>query len=314
MKKINIFNCNPLKEKTAVALGIFDGVHIGHRKVIKKAVSLKKSGLTPAVFTFDTQSVVKRGQKLLCLLPSEKKEEIFESLGVEVMASPKFSQLKDLEAERFVKEILVDKLNVGAVVCGKNFTFGKNAGGNCDTLEKLGKKYGFEVIEVEHETIDGEVVCSSSIRQLLSVGEISKANRMLGEPFSMELEVVHGNAIGRTWNFPTINQVINENQTPLKYGVYCSKVFIEGKAYIGVTNIGVKPTLLDKSIKIPLAETYILGFEGDLYGRILKISLYEFVREERRFSSFDELKDEISRNKEFTKNYFSNTERTDFNE
>lgn len=309
MVKFNIFNCNPLGEKTAVALGVFDGVHIGHRRVIKTAVDLRKKGLTPTVFTFDTQTVIKRGSVVLPIMSDVQKEKIMENLGVEVLVSSDFEKVRDYEPERFVKEILADKLNAKAVVCGEDFCFGKGARGNCEALKKFGEKYGFEVFVIPAEIFQGEVVSSSRIRKALEQGEISLANKMLGEVFSMELEVVHGKQLGRTWNFPTINQEIDPKYTPLKFGVYASKVYIDGKVYNGVTNIGVKPTV--NVITKPLAETFIMGFEGDLYGRVLKLELYEFIRAERKFASFEELKEEIGRNKAFAKKYF---ERIDLNE
>lgn len=309
MEKLNIFNCNPLKEKTAVALGVFDGVHIGHRKVIKTAVELKKQGLSPVVFTFNTREVLKRGERVFRLMDEPSKENAFENLGVKYIVSPEFEKIKDFSPEKFVKEILVKKLNAKTLVCGENFTFGKNALGNCDTLKMYAKEYGFEVIVVSGENFQGQMVSSSRIRKALAQGEIAKANKMLGENFTIVGEVVHGNQIGRTWRFPTINQELDENMTPLKFGVYVSKVFIGDKIYTGVTNIGVKPTVNVKTN--PLAETYIVGFEGDLYGKTVEVSLYEFIRAEKKFSSFEELKDEIEKNKIFAINYF---ERIDFNE
>lgn len=309
MEKLNIFNCNPLEQKTAVALGVFDGVHLGHRRVIKTTVSLKEKGLVPTVFTFDTQTVIKRGGKITTIMSQSVKEHTLAELGVEVLASPDFESLKDFEPERFVKEILVDRLNASVLVCGEDFTFGKGAKGNCDSLMTFGKKYGFEVLVIPAENYQGEVISSSRIRNALEQGDISLANKMLGENFALELEVIHGKQLGRTWNFPTINQELDQTQAPIKFGVYCSRVYINGKGYNGVTNIGIKPTVNVKTN--PLAETFIIGFEGDLYGKVLRLELYEFIRAERKFASFEELKEEIGRNKAFAKKYF---ERIDFNE
>lgn len=303
MKNIRIYDCIPcLQERTAVAMGVFDGVHLGHRAVINQAVLCREAGLTPAVFTFKNQTVRKKGEKIDEVLSDGLKAQRFEKLGTEIVISPDFCEIKDLSPEEFAREILVKRLNVGAVCCGSDFRFGKNAEGDCETLKKLGEKLGFEVKICEPVELEGGVVSSTAIRSLVKEGEIAKANRMLGEEFAMELEVVHGAELGRTWNFPTINQIIPKRQVIPKFGVYCSGVEIDGKTYKGVTNIGVKPTVNVKTE--PLAETFIMNYYGDLYGRKLKLSLYEFIREEKKFDSLDELKNEICENKKFAEKYF----------
>lgn len=303
MKSIRIYDCIPcLQEKTAVAMGVFDGVHLGHRAVINQAVFCREAGLTPAVFTFKNQTVRKKGEKIDEVLSDGLKAERFEGLGAEIVVSPDFSDIKELSPEEFAREILVKKLNATVLSCGSDFRFGKNAKGDCETLKKLGEKLGFEVKICEPVTLGGEVVSSTAIRNFVKNGEIHKANLMLGEDFSMELEVVHGAELGRTWNFPTINQIIPKRQVTPKFGVYCSGVLIDGKTYKGVTNIGVKPTVNIKTE--PLAETFIMNYHGDLYGRKLKLSLYEFIREEKKFDSLEELKNEICENKKFAEHYF----------
>lgn len=290
--------------QTAVALGLFDGVHRGHQKVIGQAVARKDEKVKPAVFTFKTDSVTSKGHdgRLEMVLTDEEKCRHFEALGVECLFSPEFSHFKGMSAEDFVRKVLKEKLNACFAVCGEDFRFGKNAEGDAQRLKVLGNKYGIEVGVVGQVSIHGNAVSSTEIRQFIRNGEISKANEMLGYKYGYTLPVEHGFERGRTWNFPTINQAIPKGLVMPRFGVYCSKVTVDGRKYIGVTNIGVKPTV--KVDTAPLAETYIINYEGDLYGQMIQIELYEFVRAERTFDSFDELKAEIARNTEFTKNYF----------
>lgn len=291
--------------ETAVALGLFDGVHLGHRAVINQAVSQREKGFVPTVFSFETDSVTTKGHggNIEMLLTEKDKHRHFESLGAEYVFSPKFSNYKDMSDEEFVKKVLKDKLNAGFAVCGEDFRFGKNAEGDAGRLKELGIKYGIRVCVVNELSVAGKAVSSTEIRKYIKNGEIAKANEMLGYRYGYTLPVLHGYERGRTWDFPTINQAIPKGLVLPKFGVYCSKVKIGDKLYSGVTNIGVKPTV--KVETVPLAETYIIDYSGDLYGEDISIELYEFVRPERVFENFEELKAEIGRNTEFTKQYFS---------
>lgn len=292
--------------KTAVALGLFDGVHKGHQAVIKQAVNKKSDKTKSAVFSFKTDTITSKGHdgRLEMLLTDKVKQEQFENLGVDYLYSPDFSHFKDMTDEDFVKQVLMDKLNACAAVCGEDFRFGKNAMGNAKRLMQLGEKYGIEVLVVNQLVMNGGAISSTKIRQLIREGNISQANEMLGYNYGYTLPVEHGYERGRTWNFPTINQMIPEGLVLPKFGVYCSIVHIGDKRYKGVTNIGVKPTV--KVNTAPLAETFIMDYDGDLYGKEVKIELCEFIRPEKEFDSFDSLKDEIGRNIEFTKQYFKN--------
>lgn len=290
--------------QTAVALGLFDGVHLGHQAVIKEAVSQKAKGLMPTVFSFRTDSVTSKGYsgRMEMLLSESDKYKHFEKLGIECVFSPEFSRFKDMTDEEFVEKVLKGKLNAKFAVCGKDFHFGKNAMGNSLKLKSLGEKYGIEINIIGQLSLDGQAVSSTQVRQYIRNGDIAKANEMLGYRYGYTLPVEHGFKRGRTWDFPTINQAIPKGFVMPKFGVYCSKVKIGDRLYSGVTNIGVKPTVNVKTV--PLSETYIIGYSGDLYGEEIAIELYEFIRAERKFESFDELKAEIVRNTEFTKNFF----------
>lgn len=299
-----------LEHNTVCALGLFDGVHRGHRLIIQNAVAeAGKRGAKSAVFTFQTDSVTSKGHdgRFEMLLTDREKRRHFEELGADYLFSPVFGDYKSMPPEVFVKEVLKERLNCLCAVCGTDYTFGSGAAGKAEDLVRLGKKYGIEVMVIEQLKQNGGVISSTEIRRLIRQGEVSKANVMLGYRYGYTLPVEHGYERGRTWNFPTINQKIPKGLVLPRFGVYCSKVLIDGKWYSGVTNIGVKPTVHVKTE--PLAETFIIDYEGDLYGRELELRLYEFVRPERVFDSFEELKAEIGRNTQFVKEYFAKMER-----
>ena len=292
---INLTGTNNVpKEKTAVALGLFDGLHSGHQDVIHRAVDFIPQGISPAIFTFETDTVTSKGNGGVdVILSSELKLELLEKLGVKYIYSPDFSSIKDMTADEFVHLVLRDKLNAGFVICGEDFRFGRGGLSGRKELEELSGRYGINVIVIPPTIIDGEVVSSTKIRQYIQDGEIIKANKLLGYDFQMKLPVVHGNEIGRTLNFPTINQYLPKRQVVPRFGVYYSKTEIEGIIYKSITNIGIKPTIGGEIT--PLAETYILDCDKDLYGETVKISLHSFVRPEKKFSSINELSLQIGR-------------------
>ena len=289
-----------LKERTAVALGIFDGVHRGHRRVLGTAFA--HDGLRHAVFTFTTDTVDSKGKDYKMLITDAYKRKLLERAGAEYLFSPDFTKMRTMPAEDFARDILKGRLGARICVCGEKFRFGYNREGDSEALKEYGRKFGFEVQIVPRLDEGGERISSSLIRKLVSDGDIIKANRLLGYNYGYCLNVSHGNEIGRTWSLPTINQYIPKGLVLPKYGVYCSGVHIGDRLYAGVTNIGVKPSVEENSA--PLCETHIIGFEGDLYGKDVEIELYEFIRPEIKFESIDELKAVIKKNTEYAKRAF----------
>ncbi|MBQ6180783.1 MAG: riboflavin biosynthesis protein RibF [Ruminococcus sp.] len=281
------------QKKTAVALGLFDGVHLGHRAVISRPAEMASGGLVPTVFTFRNTSLsFKQGRRIEYIYTDSYKERLIRSLGIEDVISEDFSSLKDLSGEDFAGRILSERLCASCVVCGRDFRFGRNASCGITELAELGKRFGFTAELAEDVTADGENVSSNRIRELLSNGRPEKAAQLLGAEYTIYGKAVHGKQIGRTIDFPTVNQLFEAEQLVPLYGVYASAVNIDGREYRAVTNIGVKPTI--EGERAPLAETHILGFTGDLYGETLEIRIKRFIRSERKFSSLDELKAQIS--------------------
>ena len=296
------------KNKTVVSMGIFDGVHIGHQAVINTACKFKEQGLDFVLFTFKTDTVTTKGKDgyIETLLSDDLKKEHFESLGVDFVYSPAFNEMKNMTAQQFVEQVLYKKLNAKVVVCGEDFRFGKDAKGDAEKLKLLCKKLDIKTIIVAQAQYDGRKISSSEIRNFIREGEIKRANEMLGYNYYYKLPVLHGNEIGRRLDFPTINQEISKRCVLPKFGVYITRTEIDGKWYQSVSNIGVKPTVEKRSV--PLIETNIFDFEGDIYGSVVKVELLEFSRPEQVFESFDKLKKQVQSDINKTREFFKTEE------
>lgn len=279
----------PAAEKTAVALGYFDGLHLGHMGVIGAA--LAQRDLKPAVFTFNCDTTLPKFQSPEDIISFENKRELLAKAGVEYIFAPDFAKVCTLTDEDFVRTILRDTLNAGYACCGRNFRFGLGGHGTPERLRVIGAKYGIRAEIVEDVCLDGDLISSTRIRDFIRNGEIERANRLLGYEWQFKLPVVHGNGLGRKLSFPTINQILPETNVMPRFGVYRSYVQIHGRNYRGITNIGVRPTVGNS--RGVICETHILNFNGDLYGENVAVSLCEFIRSERKFSGIEELKAQI---------------------
>lgn len=287
---------------SAVALGLFDGVHLGHRRVLELVLAQKSNGMRPSVFTFATESVgVKHNAALDYLYPTEQKCAMLRECGMEHISHHPFAEICDMEGEEFVREILVQRFAAGFVCCGEDFRFGRHAAWDTQDLRRFGAQYGFSVQTAKPVCVDGEIVSSSRIRSLLQSGEVSDAERLLGAPYSIELEVVHGAQLGRTIGFPTMNQVFADGQLVPRFGVYASRTVIDGVSYPSVTNVGRKPTVQYDGR--PLAETYVIGAKGDFYGRTIPVALLDFIRPEQKFDSLEALTAQLHKDLEIARAY-----------
>lgn len=299
--------------KTAIALGVFDGVHKGHQAVIGCAVSYKDKGLSPAVFTFKSKTVTSKFKgQLEVLISDELKTEKLENLGVEYIYSPDFDTLKELSADEFVSKILIEKLNAQVVVCGENFHFGKGGKSGSNELSQMCRSHGILAIVVPFTCFHSKPVSSTLIRESLKAGDIETANEMLGYDYHFRHEVIRGNQIGKTIDFPTINQKLDVGQVVPKYGVYVSVTTIDDAEYLSITNIGIKPTIGGETS--PLAETFIINYSGDLYGQLVTVYLKHFIRPEKKFSGLEELKNQLALDLKKAEEYYSSTERRFINE
>ena len=280
---------------SSLALGAFDGLHRGHMAVIRRACAPGEGGrrLQPAVFTFSRSPAGNSA-----VLTGRDKERLLEDAGVEVLYSLEFSQVKDWEAEAFVEQVLFETCAAQRLCCGEDFRFGRGARGDTALLQTLCDRRGVELTVVPPVKEGGEKVSSTRIRAAVEAGDISLANRLLGRPFGFSLEVIHGNHIGTGLGTPTINQAIPEGFVLPRFGVYASWCRVGGEYFYGVTNVGVKPTVGSDRV---LAETWMPEFQGDLYGKRVRVFLLEFLRPEKKFGSLGELKAAIQTNGEQAK-------------
>ena len=280
---------------TVVALGCFDGLHIGHSAVICTAVDIaKKASLLSAVCTFDAppKNFFIRGSAPAITDRSEK-ERLASALGTDVFLSLPFNtEISSLSPNDFFDKILVNALRASHIVCGFNYKFGKNAAGNTETLKKLCDKAGISLTCLAPVELDGKTISSSIIRHELLAGNIESANKYLGHPFSLNSKVIGGKKLARKLGFPTLNQAFPEDCIVPANGVYLTQVITkDGVKHFGITNVGVRPTVGNRSLR---AETHIFDFDGDLYGQNVRIEFLHFLRPEKAFSSIDALSAQVN--------------------
>ncbi|ROR30824.1 riboflavin kinase/FMN adenylyltransferase [Mobilisporobacter senegalensis] len=292
---------------SAVSLGKFDGLHIGHQLLIDKTISLKQEGYSSVVFSFlyNPRNLFSEIDMKFIYTEEEKKRKLKEK-GLDVFISYPFSkETASMEPEKFVKEVLVDRIDAKVIVVGSDYCFGRNREGNVDMLRELSKQYGYRLVIYDKLKLKDTIVSSTLIRDELEKGNIELVNQMLGTPYSIIGEVMHGRKIGRTLGMPTTNLIPDDNKLLPPNGVYASKVIIDGISYDSVTSIGYKPSVGKETKKG--VETFIFDFDDDLYGKIIEVRLYGFEREEVKFNSLEELSDQMHRDiqwaKEFLKEY-----------
>lgn len=274
---------------TAIVLGTFDGVHTGHKEVIKKA---KNTGLYTVCVAFQIPPKYYFNRGSIILTDKEEKNRILNALADEVYYLD-FQELRDISAEDFFY-FLKDKFSPKHIVCGYDYTFGKNAIGDCSLLSSLCQKDGIELTVCPKVTVDGIAVSSSKIRELLLCGQVEKVKKLLGRNFSLKAKVTEGDKRGRTMGFPTINQLYPQGKAEIKRGVYLTHIFIKGKKYYGMTNVGYRPTFPTTDI---YCETNLFDFEGDLYNKKIRLYFDKFLRDEKKFSSLDQLISSIKEDK-----------------
>ena len=293
-------------KKTIVTIGTFDGVHVGHKKIIQKIV---QNGIdlnleTVILTFFPHPRMVLNGDSDIKLLNTiDEKSSLLEKNGIQNLIIQKFdTAFSELSAEAFVKNILVDQLNIQKIIIGHDHRFGKNRSANIDDLVIFGKKYNFDVEQISVQEIDDVAVSSTKIRNAIIGGKIELANDYLGYKYQLSGEVIDGKKLGRTIGFPTANINILEHYKLIpKNGVYVVKSSIDNKAVIGIMNIGIKPTFNEKKISV---EVYFLDFDAELYGKTLTIKLITYIREEQKFESLNDLKNQIEMDKQFAIQFF----------
>jgi len=305
IRSITAFNSS---EKTIVTIGTFDGIHIGHQKILKDLIkTAKKEGKKSVLLTFfpHPRMVLQKDNKILLLNTIEEKSGLLEKMGLDYLIIHPFSrEFSRLTALDFVRDILVNKLNTSRLIIGYDHHFGKNREGNIHQLKEYSLLYDFKVEEIPAQDIDDVSVSSTKIRTALKEGNLKTANNYLGYHYMLNGSVVSGKKLGGTIGFPTANLEIKEPYKLVpKTGVYIIKTHINTVLYTGIMNIGFNPTVLGKHQTI---EAHLFDFNEDLYGKEIMIEFIYFLREEHKFKSIEELVVQLNIDKENAISYLSN--------
>lgn len=280
---------------SVVVLGNFDGIHIGHRKLICKALELsRKLGLKSLVLTFDPHPsfVLANKEPVDLIYLSCEKERLLSNIDI-FIEYPYDLVTAKMTPEDFVEKVICKQLNAKFIVVGKDYRFGHKRKGDIKLLEKLSSEYGYELITIQKIAYDNNIVSSTWIRQEIKEGNIELANKLLGVNFSITGKVVEGKKNGRKFGFPTANIIPHRCKILPPNGVYYSNIYVNNKKYDSITNVGVNPTLNGQE---KVVETHILGFDEDIYGQVVVVEFIKFIRREKKFDSINELKKEISNN------------------
>lgn len=281
-------------EETGIALGNFDGIHIGHRKLIKNAVdSCHKEGFASVVFTFRNHPKnLAEAKKVRQIMSWDEKVKIVESLGADYLVAIEFNvAFRMMAAEDFVQDILIGKLNMKAAYCGFHYRFGHKALGTVHLLEEMGKEHGFKLSVLEPVNYEGSLVSSTKIRELISEGKMEECSKFLGRRYSLEGTVVYGKQIGkRKMGFPTANIIIDETRIIPPNGVYITRCFVNNKISNSITNIGYAPTVGGQKRFI---ETYIIDFDEDIYDEEIEVEFFKKIRGEVKFENIESLVEQI---------------------
>ncbi|MFM7896295.1 MAG: bifunctional riboflavin kinase/FAD synthetase [Flavobacterium sp.] len=303
----SVFDFNQLKQ-TIITIGTFDGVHLGHQSILKKVVEAKENNTyESSLLTFfpHPRMVLQQDTSIKLLNTIDEKAELLDKFGIDnLIIHPFDAAFSNLSAEEFVKEILIDRLNIHKIIIGHDHRFGKNRTADISDLILFGKKYGFEVEQINAHEIDEIAISSTKIRKALMEGNIKLANQFLGYSYFISGKVIDGKKIGRTLGFPTANIQINESYKLLpKNGVYVVSSEIDNVLYFGMMNIGKNPTIGENDQSI---EVHFFNLNEDIYNKNLQISILEHIREEQKFNSLSELQAQLDKDKLYSLNYIQN--------
>jgi riboflavin kinase/FMN adenylyltransferase len=287
----------PLPFETGITIGAFDGLHLGHKALFRETFKIAEmKGVTPLVVTFNPhpRKVIQPHLELKLLTTLEEKLELLEKEGFsEVVILPFTKALAEITADLFIEKYLVDYLRARALVIGFNFRFGRARAGDTELLRRLGQKYGFQVTEVPPVKVEDKIVSSTLIRETLKRGDVEGASRMLGRYYSLTGKVVQGRGRGKKLGFPTANLSISPEKLIPAQGVYAVWVYLNSQKIPGAMNIGYNPTFNEKELSV---EVHLLdpSREWELYHQTLRVEFVKFIRGEKKFSSIEELINQIS--------------------
>ncbi|MCR5715536.1 MAG: bifunctional riboflavin kinase/FAD synthetase [Lachnospiraceae bacterium] len=279
---------------SAVAIGKFDGIHMGHRRLLEQLIHRKSMGALAVVFTFDpSPAVFFAGKTLPELTTKEEKRAYFERLGVDVLIEyPLNQESAGIDPTLFVRRMLQEQMQAKYIIAGEDVSFGAGGKGDAKLLHALSKECGYEMELIDKVCIDGITVSSTKIRELVADGNMELVRRMLGEAYPVTGLIRHGKHLGRTIGMPTVNLLPEKGKLLPPNGVYYSEVELGDQVYQGITNIGYKPTVTDEQVMG--VETYLYDFAQDVYGKFITVRLLSFKRPEMRFAGVEELKKQMA--------------------
>lgn len=282
------------KKSTAVTLGKFDGLHRGHQKLVNRIMEYKSPECDSVLCAFDM------GRE--SLMTKDERRKRLEGKIDYLVEYPFTKELREMEAEDFIDQILCDNFHASHIVVGTDFSFGYRKKGDAAMLAAFAESRGYTLDVIEKERYQGRVISSSYIREALSRGEVELAGELLGYPYEMSGVVEHGRRLGRTLGFPTMNIEPREHKILPRFGVYACRAQIDGKWYDAIGNAGIKPTVTNEHKR--LLEVFVFGYEGDTYGKEIRVQFCTFERPETKFDSVEELKNQVMRDIRFGEEYF----------
>lgn len=308
MKTIHGIENFPASEGSIVTIGTFDGVHLGHQQILKQLIDTsQQSKLKSVLLTFfpHPRMVLQPEISMRLIQTIEEREKALRKTGLDYLVIHPFSEkFSRLSADDYVKQILVDKLNVRKVVVGYDHRFGRNRTASLEDMYNYADIYDFEVIEIDAKKIKSTAVSSTKIRKAIDQGDIALANSYLGDPFTLEGVVVHGDKRGRELSYPTANiELQNKHKIIPKQGVYLIQSDIDNQVVYGMMNIGTKPTFDTTN---PSIEVHFFDWNGDLYDQTLQVKLLKWIREEQKFDSVEELQAQIHADERYCRSYIPN--------
>lgn len=308
MKTIHGIENFPASEGSIVTIGTFDGVHLGHQQILKQLIDTsQQSKLKSVLLTFfpHPRMVLQPDIPMRLIQTIEEREKALRKTGLDYLVIHPFSEkFSRLSADDYVKQILVEKLNVRKVVVGYDHRFGRNRTASLEDMYNYADIYDFEVIEIDAKKIKSTAVSSTKIRKAIDQGDIALANSYLGDPFTLEGVVVHGDKRGRELSYPTANiELQNKHKIIPKQGVYLIQSDIDNQVVYGMMNIGTKPTFDTTN---PSIEVHFFDWNGDLYDQTLQVKLLKWIREEQKFDSVEELQAQIHADERYCRSYIPN--------
>ena len=308
MKTIHGIENFPASEGSIVTIGTFDGVHLGHQQILKQLIDTsQQSKLKSVLLTFfpHPRMVLQPDIPMRLIQTIEEREKALRKTGLDYLVIHPFSEkFSRLSADDYVKQVLVDKLNVRKVVVGYDHRFGRNRTASLEDMYNYADIYDFEVIEIDAKKIKSTAVSSTKIRKAIDQGDIALANSYLGDPFTLEGVVVHGDKRGRELSYPTANiELQNKHKIIPKQGVYLIQSDIDNQVVYGMMNIGTKPTFDTTN---PSIEVHFFDWNGDLYDQTLQVKLLKWIREEQKFDSVEELQAQIHADERYCRSYIPN--------